>query len=158
MNRSRRHDKTAAEKLELFNRYKTFTFMSQREAADRLGISRGRLQGLTKNEALIRSSDTASGIKRKRSGKDEDVGKALFDWFQFTRLRNAPVNGPILMEKANNIADAAGHANFKATDGWFNRWKKRFSVAFTTLKVSYLIFFLATSLFSEKIFIPFYLL
>ena len=46
MNRSRRHDKTAAEKLELLNRYKTFTFMSQREAADRLGISRGCLQGL----------------------------------------------------------------------------------------------------------------
>ena len=41
MNRSRRHDKTAAEKLELLDRYKTFTFMSQREAADRLGISRG---------------------------------------------------------------------------------------------------------------------
>ena len=29
MNRSRRHDKTAAEKLELLNRYKTFTFMSR---------------------------------------------------------------------------------------------------------------------------------
>ena len=46
-------------------------------------------------------------MKRKRSGKDEDVEKALFDWFKFTRQRNAPVNGPILMEKANNIADAA---------------------------------------------------
>ena len=74
--------------------------MSEREAADRLGISRGCLQGLIKNEALIRSSDTASGMKRKRSGKDEDVEKALFDWFKFTRQRNAPVNGPILMEKA----------------------------------------------------------
>ena len=51
MNRSRRHDKTAAEKLELLDRYKTFTFMSQREAADRLGIGRGCLQGLIKNEA-----------------------------------------------------------------------------------------------------------
>ena len=65
MNRSRRHDKTAAEKLELLDRYKTSTFMSQREAADRLGISRGCLQGLIKNEALICSSDTASGMKRK---------------------------------------------------------------------------------------------
>ena len=65
MNRSRRHDKTAAEKLELLDRCKTSTFMSQREAADRLGISRGCLQGLIKNEALMRSSDTASGMKRK---------------------------------------------------------------------------------------------
>ena len=29
MNRSRRHDKTAAENLELLNRYKTYTFMSR---------------------------------------------------------------------------------------------------------------------------------
>ena len=65
MNRSRRHDKTAAEKLELLDRYKTFTFMSQRKAADRLGISRGCLLGLIKNEALIRSSDAARGMKRK---------------------------------------------------------------------------------------------
>jgi len=42
------------------------------------------LTRLNKNEALIRSSDTASGMKRKRLGKDEDVEKALFDWFKFT--------------------------------------------------------------------------
>ena len=34
------------------------------------------------------------------------------------------VSGPILMDKANKTAEASEHTNFKATDGWFSRWKK----------------------------------
>ena len=131
-----RKDKTIAEKLDLLDRYKTFSLMSQREAAERLGVSRGSLQGLIKNKATIRAATAASsvsGVKRKRSGKDE-MEKALFDWFRFTRQRNPPVNGPILMEKENKIAEAAGHSDFKATEGWFSRRKKRFSVEFVVLK------------------------
>ena len=50
-------------------------------------------------------------------GKDEEVEKALFAWFKFARNNNAPVDGPILMQKANAIAQAAGHDDFKVTDG-----------------------------------------
>ena len=46
-----RKDKTITEKLDLLDRYKTFSLVSQREAAERLGVSRGLLQGLIKNEA-----------------------------------------------------------------------------------------------------------
>ena len=100
------------------------------------------MQGLIKNKAFIcataaaaaAAEPSAKGVKCKRSGKDEEVEKALFDWFKFIRLRNAPVNGPILIEKANKIAEASGHTNFKATEGWFSCWKKRFSVSFTTLR------------------------
>ena len=38
------------------------------------------------------------------------------------------------MQKANKVAEASGHSDFKATEGWFYRWKKRFSVAFTIPK------------------------
>ena len=75
-----------------------------------------------------------SGVKRKRSSKDKEVEKALFDWFKFIRQKNCPVNGPILMEKANKIAEAAGHIDFKATEGWFGWWKKRYALSFTILK------------------------
>ena len=86
----------------MLDRYKTFSLVSQSEAAERLGVSRGLLQGLIKNEATIRAAAAASsisGVKRKRSGKDEEVEKTLFDWFKFTRQRNAPVNGPILRKR-----------------------------------------------------------
>ena len=115
----------------------TFCLVSQREAAEQFWVSRELLQGLIKNEITIRAAtavSSVSGVKRKRSRKDKEVEKALFNWFKFTRQRSTPVNGPILMEKANEIAEAYGHSNFKATEGWFNQWKKRFSVEFVVLK------------------------
>ena len=48
------------------------------------------------------------------------------------RSKNAPVNGPILMQKSNAIAQGAEH-NFNATEGWFYRWQKR-HVSFAVLK------------------------
>ena len=73
-----RQDRTTAEKLELLDRYKTFFFLSQRGTAERLGITRGFLQGLIKNEAVIRATVAAAEtlpdrVKRKRLGKDEEV-------------------------------------------------------------------------------------
>ena len=38
------------------------------------------------------------------------------------------------MQKANAIAQAAGHDDFKVTDGWFSCWKHRHNLTFTTLK------------------------
>ena len=71
-----RKDKTIAEKLDLLDRYKTFSLVSQREAAERLGVSRRLLQGLIKNEATIctaAAASSVSGVKWKRSGKDGSV-------------------------------------------------------------------------------------
>ena len=58
----------------MHDRYNTFSMVSQREAAERLGVSRGLLQDLIKNEATIRGAAAASSVsgeKRKRSGKDK---------------------------------------------------------------------------------------
>lgn len=130
-----RQEKTMVEKVELLNRFKALPPLSQREAAEKLGISRGFLQNLLKNEAAICAEDQgSSAAKRKRAGKDQDVEDALYEWFKFARSKNVPVNGPIIMQKANNIAVDAGHDDFKATDGWFSRWKKRYGITFTTLK------------------------
>ena len=73
-----RQDRTTAEKLKLLDRFKTFSFLRQREAAERLGITRRFLQGLIKNEAvnvlqLLLQRRSAGRVKRKRSGKDKEM-------------------------------------------------------------------------------------
>ena len=55
-----KQDRTKAKKLELLDRYKTFSFLSQCEAAERLGIARVFLQGLIKNKAIIRATVAAA--------------------------------------------------------------------------------------------------
>ena len=47
---------------------------------------------------------------------------------------NTPVNGPVLRQKLEQLAKKSGSPEFKATDGWFTRWKKWRDINFITLK------------------------
>ena len=108
---------------------------SQRSAAEQLSINRGTLQSLIKDEAKIRDQAEKRGnFKRKREGKDSEVEIALLTWFKFPKSKNMPVNGRILSQKAESLAQRAGDHDFRATEGWFSRWKKRHDLVFTQLK------------------------
>ena len=40
------------------------------------------------------------------------------------------MSGPILKEKAENLAKKLGHTNFVATEGWLSRWKSRHQIVY----------------------------
>ena len=71
--------------------------------------------------------------KRKRHGKDQAVEDGLWKWLRFAQSRKVPLSGPVLMHKAEEIAKQLGHNEFKSSDGWFNRWKKRHDLRYTKL-------------------------
>ena len=48
-------------------------------------------------------------------------------------VSQGPINGPVLLQKAEEIAKQLGHDQFKSSDGWFNRWKKRHDLRYTKL-------------------------
>ena len=57
--------------------------------------------------------------KRKRTGKADDVEEALLRWFSHARSRQLPVSGPLLMEKANSLAeDSVSPTSSLQLDGW----------------------------------------
>ena len=43
------------------------------------------------------------------------------------------VSGPLLEEKANQIALFLGHQNFLCSDGWLGRFKKRREIAYRVI-------------------------
>ena len=62
---------------------------------------------------------TGSGDhKHKRSGKDEDVEKALYTWFVDARSQDAPITSAVLEEKATHFATLLNKQDLKATNGW----------------------------------------
>ena len=63
--------------------------------------------------------------KRKRTGKADDVEKALYTWFANARARDAPVTTVILEEKARQFATALDKPDFKVSNGWLCCWKTR---------------------------------
>ena len=98
--------------------------MCQREAAEKLNLSQTSLNRLLKNREAI-EGQSGGDTKRRRSGKDPAVEAAVVKWIANAREKNAPLSGPLVKEKAGELAAKLGKSDFKATDGWFSRLKKR---------------------------------
>eukprot|EP00106_Octopus_bimaculoides_P004825 XP_014772267.1 PREDICTED: tigger transposable element-derived protein 4-like [Octopus bimaculoides] len=110
--------------------------MSQTEVAKKLGCSQSQISRLTsKKEEIIANYRSNANPKRKRqrSGKDADVEGALSQWFNNAKSRGIPLSGPILSEKAKDLAEHLNRAEFNPTSGWLSRWKVRHNIRFKKL-------------------------
>ena len=78
-----------------------------------------------KEETMAAFSSGKINLKRKnmKAGKYESLGKAVFKWFMSARSNSIPVSGLVLQEKATDFAKMLGIADFKASNGWVDRWK-----------------------------------
>ncbi|KAL4153417.1 hypothetical protein QTP88_001250 [Uroleucon formosanum] len=100
----KRNDLTIYDKLSILQSYDNLPKMGQREAAIKLQIS--------------------------QPGKEEQVESALLLWFINVKKNDARINGPILCQKAEELAKKMGIENFIASEGWFHRWKKRENIVY----------------------------
>ena len=76
----RRADLTLSKKLDILKNYRVLPKCSQRAAAEQLKISRGCLQNLLRDEAVLQNQASLFGLsKRKihRYGKEQWVEKGL---------------------------------------------------------------------------------
>jgi len=53
----------------------------------------------------------------------KNVEDGRYDLYKFAKWRSVTVNGPILRQKSEQLAQQMGYDDFSATEGWFNRWK-----------------------------------
>lgn len=128
-----RRDLTLSEKCNLLKSYDKLPKLSLRDAAAQLNISHSSLNKILKDRLNIERApleNESVDRRRKRGGKDELVEIALKEWFTKVRERDARVNGPILRDKAKELATKLGKHDFVATEGWFQRWKKRENISF----------------------------
>ena len=136
-NRPKRRDLSVHEKIEIFRNFDELPSMTQCEAAGLLGISSSTLCKLFKNRNDFKHdffTNENSNRKRKGCGKDGEMKATLKDWFTHVREKDARLNGPCLREKAEQLARKMGKPEFKATEGWCNRWIKRENIVFKTPK------------------------
>ena len=101
--------------------------MTNNEASEKFGVPKKTISMWMKNkdklfEGLEQSS---SDGKKMRRCDYEQVDKAVFKWFSLQRSQNVLIDGPILKEKALQFAKSFNFPNFKATDRWLDKWKKR---------------------------------
>ena len=57
----------------------------------------------------------------------------MFKWLLVVRSRDVAVSALVFKTKAIEFAEKMNVENFKASDGWLDRWKKRSNVSFKTV-------------------------
>lgn len=133
---SKRRDFTLAEKKELLKKYDSLPKMSQREAAHKLDVTQSFLCKFLKTRDSVQAdclNNENMSRKRKRCGKDEDVEIALKEWFTTVRQKDSRIDGPLMQQKAEDLAKQMGKDDFSATGGWFHRFKKRKNIVYSKL-------------------------
>ena len=86
----------------------------------------------SKEKIMAAFSSGKFNLKRKnmKVGKYNSLDKAVFKWFMPARSSSVPVSGSVLQEKATGFAKMLSIADFKASNGWADRWKARNNVTF----------------------------
>ena len=79
----------------------------------------------------IYEETTTSKRKRHDTGsKYGELNELVYQWFKQARAKNIPLSGPIIQEKALEFAQNLDLMEFKASNGWLNSWRSKFSIGF----------------------------
>lgn len=66
-------------------------------------------------------------------GLGTTIDKVVFEWFQRVRAQKIPVSGPMLQEKALEVSKELGEIDFKASNGWLEKFRNRHSISFKAI-------------------------
>ena len=96
------------------------------------GVPKQTLSGWLKEKTIIylevEKNKTSAKRVRMRISPHEDLDKACYMRLLNARHQSIPVSGTILKVKALYFAKDLGCDGFQASDGWLDRWKKRYNI------------------------------
>ncbi|XP_046740399.1 jerky protein homolog-like [Diprion similis] len=101
--------------------------LTSHEICTKYGMSDRVLRKWKLNKNLIEDAAKKESTKTlKKVSKTEKLDAELFEWFDDCRRNSIPVSGPMLCRQALVInTRIGGSENFKASNGWLDKWKKR---------------------------------
>lgn len=123
-----------AEKMRILSVVNENRHRKRVDIAKELGIAPSTLNSIVAKAKQIEESASVLGVsasKRKRiqGGKHEDVEDCLLQWFRQHRAEGIPISGPMLCEKATELAGRLGVENFSASSGWLHKFKGRHGIS-----------------------------
>ena len=112
--------------------------VSGAKIASQFGVSPSTVSSIKKNRETIISSwegNCSSDRKRKiRSNEKSELNAKVMQFFTLCRQKNIPVSGPLIQEKAIQIAALIGIPDFNASNGWLEKFRLRHNIDFRVLR------------------------
>ncbi|XP_023233500.1 major centromere autoantigen B-like isoform X3 [Centruroides sculpturatus] len=98
--------------------------------ANRLGLPPSTLNTIIKKRKFIEENAAKCGpyAKKRKKMKTtpyEELENVLTEWLKEAKEHRLPMNSNLLKEKALDIATKLGMYDFKASNGWIDRFKQR---------------------------------
>ena len=125
---------TIEDKIEIIQSFENRN-MEVEELMKKFAISDTQLHGILKNKDIIleiwRHEVHDEQKKKERVTVYEEINETLYSWFLMAKASNVPLSGPILQERAKEIAKELGTIEFKASNGWLQGFKKRKGISFS---------------------------
>ena len=117
---------TNEKKLSCIKRIRSGTKPS--EICRELNLARSTVSTWMKQEKTIQEAVDKGNVlvNKNRSTKNDKLDEALLKWFKQVRLLNTAVDGPLLLTKANEMANMLGSS--PVSKPWIDRWKKRHKI------------------------------
>ena len=137
---SKRNDLTLAQKYEVIKTAEREKSIGVRKLSQVFGCGKTQISTILRNKEKIKelyeknvASDICHTNQRVRESKYSDVNKALYQWYLLAVSKNVFPDGTQLAEKAKEIASKLGLSDFKASNGWLDRWKKKHNIKKMTI-------------------------
>jgi len=127
---SGRRELSLKDKVDLINE-KERSNKSCRDLAKMFDIGKTQASQILKRKAEFMTAyeeNAPSDRKRLKVAGDMEIDEMTWKWFEAARAAGVPVAGPMLQEKARSFAIALGKPDFKASNGWLDKFKGRHNI------------------------------
>ena len=126
--------------------------ISNKNVAEKYGVLKKTVSTSLKNKEKLFTALEKSSNKRKkiRESNYPDIDNVVFKWFLSQRGKSIATDGTFIKEKAMKYAKELGATDFKASDWWLERWKKK--VRLFTFSIYFIIYLLTLSTVMEMLF------
>jgi hypothetical protein len=132
----KRHELPLEQKILLIKDNNDGDGLSIRKLAEKYSISKSSAANILAHREEYESDyliNANKGIKRKlKNDSSKHIDEILFGWFTAQRAKHIPISGPLLQEKALQIAEELGLApdEFKASNGWLQKFRNRHMIGY----------------------------
>ncbi|CAF3004919.1 unnamed protein product [Rotaria sp. Silwood2] len=132
----KRHELTLEQKISLIKDNSNGNGLSIRTLAEKYSISKSSVTNILTRRTEYEDdylTNANKGIKRKlKNGNGRQIDEILFEWFTAQRAKNIPISGPLLQEKALQIAEELdiSSGEFKASNRWPEKFRHRHMIGY----------------------------
>lgn len=96
----------------------------------KFGLSKTTISTIVSNRKKIEESVCSTKRKKIRCGKFKNVEDAVVKWVKMMRSKNIAISGTLVKTKAEYFATLLKVDDFRATNGWLDRFKIRNDITF----------------------------